>query len=770
MQERLVNVLIQYRFISLLLVCFVTIVAFAQLSKLQVDNSNESFFLEDDIVRVQLDAFKETFGNDDFIFILVDLEELLDVDQIQRLASFVDELMQEVPHLDEVSWIGNVEAITGTPDGIHITELIDYGVWPDTAQLHSIIQQAAQDPAYRNQLISADGKALGILLEFKSYPAIDPQKESDKKNSASREAPAVIQTILEDFADLPLYVVGIPVMNHYVDAKTEREGPVWMISALLAMCLLLLFTTRSLRGVLVPATTVVLSVIWTLALAAVFGFSLNLMAVMVPTLLLCVGIGDTIHVVAEWGRYKADGATSATALRSSLSKVGNPIILTTLTTASGFLAFMATDLAQLRELGIQAAIGVWVALLLTYLFAIPVLSFGHKVVAQQTNKDRGDIFDRLLMYTSSLVIQYPRLIVGFFILIIAAAFYGVSLLQIETNNIKELPQDDPLRQAFHRVDSRMGGVMSLEVVIDTGKDNGVKAVKVMRAIEQLQTFLDQHPLVAQTNSIVDQIKQMHRAMHENQTDYYRLPDKDSHVAEYLFLYETGGGKQLEQFVSFTYDQARIQIRTKTLGLQELSMLEKSIDAYCEEHLSQFNIYSTGTLPMFRALGERIAMGQLQSLILAFIAIALVMTVVLRSVKLGLIAMIPNIFPVLIAMGMLGLSGAKVNIIMLILAPMILGVAVDDTIHFFFRYRHYFNQYGDYDQAYSATMRSAGRAILFTTVILVAGFSGFLLSDFSGPRTFAWASGLAFFSALLADFMLAPLILRWLKPLGNSHTP
>jgi hypothetical protein len=272
----------------------------------------------------------------------------------------------------------------------------------------------------------------------------------------------------------------------------------------------------------------------------------------------------------------------------------------------------------------------------------------------------------------------------------------------------------------------------------------------------------------ETASIVDQLKQMHRAVHANNADFYRLPNSHSQIAEYLLLYEMGGGKQLEQFVSFNYDIARIQVRTKALGLIQIKQLENDINQYLTNKFTTAVVTPTGTLTMFRALGEHVANGQVKSFIFALCAIAVIMVIVLRSLTLGIIAMVPNVLPIIIALGTMGLVNAELNLTMMVLAPMILGVAVDDSIHFFICYRHCFDKSSDYTLAYRETMRTVGRPILFTTLVLITGFSGFLLSDFNAPRSFAWASGLAFFSALIADFMLVPLLLRWLKPLGRKE--
>lgn len=331
-----------------------------------------------------------------------------------------------------------------------------------------------------------------------------------------------------------------------------------------------------------------------------------------------------------------------------------------------------------------------------------------------------------------------------------------------------MEEDHPLRVAFEYVDDSMGGSMSIELVVDSGAPDGIKRIDLLRKVEALQAFLEDHPLITQTSSVIDQLKQMHRAVYENRPDAYRLPESDGQVAEYLLLYESGGGSQLDQYVAFTYDQLRVQARTRNVAFGEVRELQEEIERFvASEFGPDVTVYATGTVPMAQAMGDLIAEGQARSFAFAFCAIAAILIIALRSVRLGLIAMVPNVLPVVVALGAMGWLGAEFNMIMCVLAPMILGVAVDDTVHFFVRYRRYFDDTGSYEAAYRETMRTVGRPLLFTTVVLVAGFAGFRFSTFDGPKDFSVASTIAFSSALLAEFLLVPVLLRWLKPMGSA---
>lgn len=758
-RDAIFRALIFLRVPLLLLVAGITVYTGLQIPNMRVDNSTESFFRSTDPTKVLYDKFRETFGNSDMILVLVKVDDAFQADVLYQLADLVEAVETQTPYVRTTTWLGNAEKIEGVEDGILIDQLLPDEPY-ENLDLEKIAQETLADPAYVDNIVTTDRQYVGIFLDFELYPedVSDPRKEI---------TPALYD-ILDAFPDMNIHIAGGPVVDHDLNTETANQAPLWFGLAVLGMLLALLFTTRNVAGVFVPGATVIISVIWTLGFMHLMGFALSIVAGMVPVVLLCVGIGDTMHVVAELRQNLADGMKRNEAIVHTLSLVSAPIFLTTLTTSAGFLAFLATDLQPLREIGIQTAMGVWIAFLLTYIFAVPILAFGKQdvdVVLRRVTED--DIFARLLAGMANFSMRYPVVILVGFTISGAASIYGITQLRIETNTIQELPESHPVRVSYKLVDDTLGGAMSMEIIVDSGKPDGIKDMAFMQQMEDLQSYLQGHSMVQRTLSIVDQLKETNRALHNNDPAYYRLPISSNQVAEYLLLYESGGGGKLEQYVSFTYDVARIQVHTNTLTLTQTEILEADIDAYLTKSGSNLNVQPTGVITMFARLGELIAKGQAESSAFALVVVSIIMMVMLRSVPLGLIAMIPNVLPVFFALGAMGLYSGKFSTIGVVIAPMILGVAVDDTVHFFVRYKRYFDKLGSYDRAYKETMRTVGRPLLFTTIVLLSGFAGFSIALFESVRMFAWAIYVAFLTALLADFLLAAVLLKWIRPLGPS---
>ena len=747
------------------MVLLTTIFAFYEMRSLRMDNSNEAFFLEGDYTKLLLDKFRDTFGNEDFVYVLIETDDFFRADTIRLIKKLAEDLEEHVPYLKDMKFLGNVEYVEGVKGGIEISELIeDIPETPEEMKLAR--ERAMNEPLYLDNLISRDGKTAAILLECERYP--------DEKVDPRKEIPQAVYKILakSEYADLEVYAVGTPIIDYELDEMTARELSLFGIVCIVLQMLILLWVARGARGVITPLLVVMLSIFWTLGLVGILDWTLSLMVAMLPIFLICVGIGDSMHIIAETQDQQDQGLARKDAIVKALALVGIPCLLTSVTTAAGFLSFLGTVLKPIRELGVYAAIGVIMAFLLSLIIVPVVFSFGkNKKIRKEkeTFDGRNDIFDRALKTITLLNLKYPWAILSIFILLAAISVFGYLLIEVETNSIEFVSTDVPIRQAYDYVDSHMGGSMSMEVMLDTGKKDGIKKIKFLKDMETLQNYIDRHPLTSKTSSVIDTIKKMRRAMHENRMEYYTLPETSAQASEYLFLYETSGGEELDKQVSFNYDIARITARTKSLNSRDVRTFTSDISMFVKKNIDpSIKVEYTGTMPFVEAMSKYVAQGQKRSFILAFLAITCMMIIVLRSFKLGLISMIPNVFPVLISLGLMGFAGVYLSIPLMILSPIIIGVAVDDTIHFFMRYRREFNRTGTYEGALKATLSTVGRPIMFTTMTLVAGFSVFGLSDMYNVTQFGLLAAFAFLWALLADFFLAPAMMLLFKPLGAKR--
>ncbi|MCP4036971.1 MAG: RND family transporter, partial [bacterium] len=731
---------------------------------LEFDSSNEIWLTEGDPTLERMDKFKALFGNDDFVFVLYDAGDFFTREPIRRMAALAEDLSQRVPHLIDHTWLGNAEWIEGREASIEIDPLMD--PLPQTdEELARARTRALSEPSFLDTLISRNGETAGLLLEMDTYPddRVDPRKD----------VPPAVREVLHapEHADLPIVAVGGPIVDYDLDTLTVSEGQRLFLICLAVQIAILAWVGGGLRGVLVPATVVVLGVVWTLGVIQLMGLRLNMTAMMVPVLLICVGIGDAMHVIAEFRVLHRSGVERRTAMRRAMMTVGWPCLLTSITTAVGFLSFLSADIQPFRELGVYSACGVFMAVALTFALVPALYSWGgdpSRPVAQGATA-ASDIFDRILSAAARLVTRHPLSLVVLFSALCVLSVVGYARVETETNVIKMFSERVPLRHDHDWVDARMGGSMSLEIMLDTGTSEGVLDPSFLRDMQALDERLNAHPLVTRTTSILDVLRKMRKAFHENRTAYYAIPESRPEAAQYMLLYEMSGGEDSERVVTDDLDVARLTVRTRSLGTHQVRAIVDEVETFAAAHFDDsVSLELTGTLAWARTMTDLVARGQRDSFLSALAVISLLMMAVLRSVRLGLVSMIPNVFPVLISLGLMGFAAIHMDLMLMIVSALIIGVAVDDTIHFFVRLRHEFAARGVYASSVEATLRSVGRPITFTTMTLSLGFAVLTASDVLSLGRFGLLAGFAFTWALLAAVLFAPALVILLKPLGPER--
>jgi uncharacterized protein len=757
--------IIDHRWGMLIVIVLLTIFFAVQMQNLRLDNSNENKFLKNAPAMVVSEKFERIFGNEDFVYLLFDIGDSPSPHTLGVIHQLAMELAAGVPYLKDLTWLGNVEHVRGVDDGVEIRDFFD--PFPMSSRdVINALNEALKEPLYVNSLISEDKKIIGLSMEMDVYPTdvTDPRKE----------IPPAVRKILSrpEYSLLSPKIVGMPVIDYEIDVITAREAALFFGLVLLVQAGLLWWLGRGSKGMIIPIVIMVVSNIWTFGLIAMLGFGLNLFSIMLPVLLVCVSIGYSMHIIAEFHDRSSLERTKKSALAGAVGITGLPCLLTAATTAVGFLSFMVTDSKMIREMGAYTALGVFIAFILT-MTLVPILySLGGPSISkgQARRMRQHDMFDRLLIRINSTVQHHPRMWVVIFIVLLGLSLAGYLRVEVETDMSRILSTRLPIRQDIDYVDAHMGGSLSVEIMIDTGVADGVKAPEFINRLEVLQQFVDDRPLSTKTVCILDTIKRIRQALHGDDPAYYSLPESREAVSQYLFLYETSGGEELDKLVSFDYSLARLIVKTRSVGTKELRIFMTALENRLPEIFPpDVKVELTGPLREFMDLADVLAKGQKKSFTAAVLAITLIMMLVLRSVRLGLISMIPNILPPLMALGLMGFTGIHMDLALMTFSAVIIGVAVDDTIHFFTRFRREFGQYKDYEKAIENTFLTVGRPITFTTITLVLGLLMLTPSAMFGIVRFGMLSGFAFLWALLADFFFAPAIILLTKPLGKEKT-
>lgn len=759
--SRYVDFLLRYRLPILVVMFVLTIFSILSMKNLVMDNSNEAFFRQGDPAIHALEKFRRNFGNEDTVAIAIKTDNAFTSEILSTLEALVKELQDKVPYVDRVTWMGNVEYLSGAGNEIVSGDLL-YDRDGKKKDLKTFKHDVMTEEDYLNSVISRDGKTALVFLEFLPYP-------TEVKDPRKKIAP-VVQKILseEPFDHLDTAVVGAPIEDSEYDRISAWESIKLALLCLLVQCLILFGVGKTLKSVLIPIGVTFLSLVLTIGIISVAGWPLSMMVIMLPAMLFCVCIGDTIHIISVYQLYRGEGLQSREALIRALSEVAVPCFLTTVTTAFGYLSFMATDITPIRLAGIFSAIGAFMALLFSLVLAPIFLVMGkEKEHHVRSGGQQHARIRKLVLWMTSFSLNHPWYILLSFSLLSVLAVLSFQRVSVETSVIKDISPHMKIRQDYDYFDEKLGGAMSLDIILDGGKENSIRQIDTLRDIEKIQNYIDSKKLTKRTFSLVNIIKRMRYVMHNNNERFRALPLTQQQYAEYLFFYETSGGRNLDKELSFLSDIARIHIQTQTVSTVAIKNFMTDIDSFIKNNCSYpFRVEYAGQMPWVSALSNYVVSGQTKSLLAAAISIIFVMALALHSWRLALLSMAANIVPVLFPLGLMGVIGVHMSISLMIFSCVIMGVAVDDTVYFFHHFKKYFTTQENYKMAVFKTVEDIGVPAVYTSISLVLGFCVFTLSAIRTSSQFGYLGAVAFCSALLADLMLSPALLVLLKPMKS----
>jgi len=565
--------------------------------------------------------------------------------------------------------------------------------------------------------------------------------------------------------DFELYVAGGDVVDLALSRALMRDSTVFLAAGVVLMSAILFVLFRRASGVLLPVTSVLLTLVVTYGLMGLAGIPTSMSGQMLPVLVLVVGISSSIHVVAMVYRRLSDGMAREDAIPAALGHSGLAVLMATLTTAGGLVSFSFAPMGQIANLGRAAPIGV----LLTFVTSMTLLPALLALVPLRTSRFGGDSLQRRLARGLARVGDFatgrPRAVLLGTALVATIAGVGVSRLSFSQDGMRWFPDDDPNRVAQEFLDANLGGAGGVEVWVDTGRDNGLHDPELMARLDEATAFAarleegDGELTVGNVLSVVDLVKETHKALHENRAAYYALPGDRALLAQELLLFENSGPEHLEDFVDSQFRMARVSVRTPFVdGLYFIPFLEK-LDGGFERILGDgVQVEVTGIGALMGRTFTMLNITMAQSYTIALIVITPLMVLLIGNLRRGLLSMIPNLLPIWLTLGLMGLLGIPLDNSTLLVGCVLIGLAVDDTIHFMHKFQRYFAASGDARRAVRETLETTGAALLFTTLVLTSGFAVMTLGYMKLSKEFGLLATFAAAAAFVADLLVAPALM------------
>lgn len=753
MTRSFAQIVLRYRWLILFTTLVVTALAGSGLGLITISTEPRDNFGPDNPQLVAFENLEQTFSRVENVFFAIAPDD----GQVftPRVLKIIEDLTDEAwktPFVKRVDSITNYQHTQAVGDDLLVQNLVENPEDLSQEELERIRNIAISEPLIVNRLISQDGRVAGINVDFH----IDGSGENGWVRSANW-AKGKKAEIMEAFPGIKVYATGSVMISEAFsntalrDLKTQT--PLMYLLVTVVMALLL----RSLAGVVGILLTTILSIISAMGVAGWLGISISPMSSNTPTILLTVVVAHGIHLMVSFSQSMRTGDNKETAMLDAIDINVQPVFLTSLSTAIGFLSlnFLA-DVPPIQDIGNMVAIGVAFAFVysLTFLPAIvyilpnrikPGESFA---VASMADFAEFVIANRVVLMSTSAVA--------------ALVLMFLAPMNIMSDRFsKYFDENTAIRMDTDFTDQNLGGLYRIEYSLDTGKAQGVSDPDYLQSVEDFAEWFRGQDHVQHVNTYTDIVKRLSQNLHQDDPAFYAIPESQELSAQYLLLYELSlpFGLDLTNLLNFDKSASRMTVSLPSLGTPDFIALQESGKAWLRENAPAMEQEGSGLALMFTHIGIRAMQGSIKGALIALVLIALVLIISLRSLKIGIISLIPNMLPGVTGFGVWFILSGEVGQSMSMVLGITMGIVVDDTVHFLSKYLRARREQGlSAEDAVRYAFRSVGVALWITTLVLVAGFLMLSTSDFKMNGDMGSMVAIVISIALVFDFLLLPPLL------------
>ena len=752
---------------------FALLVAFSFVGtkRIVMKTSFDDYFVSDDPMLLKTDEFKSIFGNDYYVAVLVKNKDVFSKRSLTLIRELSNELKDSLSYADKVTSLTDLEFAVGTEEGMTIEQIVPEQIPSDAASLKEIRRKAYSKPYLSKKLVSKDGTMTWIMVKLRPFPADSVWKKTSDiapDMVTGKEAGRIITKA--KYAELSPNAAGMPYMSYekFVYLKGEM-GRLFAIAFLVSIVVMLI-VTRSLRGVIAPLVTSVCALVIGFGIIGWTGLYIDMSTAMIAVILtFACSIAYNIHLYnffktrfVETGRRKAS-------ITDAVGETGWGVLLSGLTTIAAMMTFLAMSIVPMKAIGLNTSLCL-LSVLLTCLVVTPVLlSLGRdrKPHANMSHSFEGYVGDHFERFGGFVIRNHRRIVV---VSLVLTLFCGIGLFSIEPAFDVEKTMGrkvEYVKKFLDLCDTELGSMYSYDLMITLPHADDAKKPENLKRLDKLATITEGYLLTKRHNSVTDIIKDMNCTLNGGKQQFYRIPDDADMVAQLLLLYENAGGTESEYWMDYDYRRLRLQVEIKNYNSNEAEKEMDALQAEARRLFPQAHISMVGNIPQFTVMQQYVERGQMWSMLLSVLVIGVILVLVFSSWKVGLVGMIPNLAPAVIVGGMMGWLDYPLDMMTASLIPMILGIAVDDTIHFINHSHVAYDRCGDYGGAIRSTFRTEGLAIVMSTVVVSATFAGFMSSNATQMVNWGILAVAGMVSALLADLFLTPILFKYLRVFGKE---
>ncbi|HIF5675066.1 efflux RND transporter permease subunit [Vibrio parahaemolyticus] len=743
----------KYSLLVLLATIFLIIVATIGGKNLYFRGDYDIFF---DGTNKQLLAFDEiqtTFAKTDNLAIVIAPEDGdIFTPQTLSLIQKITVDAWQVPYSSRVDSIANYQHTEAFEDDLLVEDLLysEYELTPE--RISKVKSIALSEPVLKSALVSEKGDVTVVNITVQ-LPEMDKTAEVEEVVSSIN---AMIDRYQRAYPDVTFHKAGIIAMNYAFMTAAQDDSSTLVPTMLVVILVFLTIMLRSILSVIATLIVIIGSVMATMGISGWAGMFLSTATVNVPTLIMTLAVADCVHVIATMRQSMKNGFTKAQSIERSIALNFVPILITSVTTAIGFLMMNMSDSPVLRDFGNLSALGVMVACFLSVTLLPALLKLLPIHVKMETSQDQKHVMDRL----GDFVVSQRRALLPLSVVVIVVCASLIPLNKVNDESVEYFGQRNEFRQAADFMEERISGMTNISIAIKTNESQGIAAPDFLNTIGEFSSWLRDQPETDHVATLADVYKRLNKNMHGDDEAYYSLPQERELAAQYLLLYEMSlpYGLDLNNQINVDKSSIKMVLTVANLGSVELVDLENRIYQWFTEHAPQYQVVASSPSLMFAHIGETNMASMLSTLPITLVLISALLIFALRSVRLGLISLMPNIAPAVIGFGLWALISGEINLGLSIVVTLTLGIVVDDAVHFLSKYQRARREGQTAEQAVRYAFHTVGRALWITTVVLVAGFSVLAMSSFRLNADMGQLSAIVIFIALVVDFLFLPTLL------------
>ena len=719
------------------------------------------FFDDDNPQLLALDELEQTYGKSDNVAFLIVPKDGNATSENALLATiWLTDAAWQTPYTRRVDSLANFQHTTADGDDLYVRNLVD----PDEISLlrtqSNIRNVALSDPRIAGSILARNGdvSVVNVTVELPELPGGDLLKPVAEVAKFAKATATEAETL---FSDLDIRVVGTVMVNQtFVEAAINSQL-VFLPVSLVLMAVILGLLIRGMSGVVATGLVIVFSIFASMGLGGWLGLPFSPPISPAPTIVLMIVVANCVHLLVTVQNRMRAGDSQRDAIIESIRLNLHPLFLASLTTTLGFLSMNFSEVPPYRHLGLFVAFGIITSFVLSVTFLPAVLS----LFKFRAKKESSKFAAFSVRHLADFVLKHRTFLFCTWLVIVPAMIVAIPRNELNDVLVHFFNENVEFRQDTDFMDEHLSGNTLLEFSLSSASPGGATNPHFLEDVAKFADWFREQPPVRHVATITDTFKQLNMSMHGDDLSMYHIPETQELVAQYLLLYELSlpQGLDLNNQIDRARTSTRVSVSTETLHSKDLLELHSQAENWLHTNAPHvIGISGTGPSTLFAYIGQRNIRAMLIGTVIVLIAISAILLIALRSMRIGLISLVPNLIPAVIGFGVWGLTVGQVGLSLSVVVAMTIGIVVDDTVHFLGKYLRARREHGlDPDSSVRYAFDTAGRALITTTLVLVAGFLIFVFSPFVPTAQVGILTALIIGSALVADLTLLPALLTWI---------